>query len=96
MGRKRKQYSEKFKARVALAAIREDKTQAQLAAQFGVSAAMISRWKLQLLKQAPELFSDGRKSAAPDNQKLVSSLYEQIGRLQVELEWLKKNHDLLS
>ena len=86
---KRRVFSASFKAKVALAAARGDKTAAQLASQFGVHANQVAVWKKQLLEGAGELFVDGRTrraEAAADS----AELYEQIGRLKMELEWLKK------
>jgi putative transposase len=89
MGRKPGVHGAGFKAKVALAAARGDKTQGELARRFGVHPTQISVWKRQLLERSPELFEDGRrrKSAlGPSEQEL----YEEIGRLKVELDWLKK------
>jgi putative transposase len=89
MTRKRRVFSAAFKARVALAAVRGDKTTAQLAGQFGVHTSQITAWKKQLLEQAAGLFEDGRlrrDERAVDEQEL----FEQIGRLKMEVEWLKK------
>lgn len=91
MARKRRSFSGAFKAKVALAACRGDKTTAQLAAEYEVHVGQIAAWKKQLLEGAPELFEDGRsrretEQAANDQDKL----YEQIGRLKMEVEWLKK------
>ncbi len=89
MSRKRRMLGAKLKAKVALAAIRGDRTLAQLASQFEVTGTQVSAWKRKLLAEAGELFEDGRKrrvqEAASDE-----ALYEQIGRLKMELEWLKK------
>lgn len=89
MSRKRRVFSASFKAKVALAAAKGDKTTAQLASQYGVYANQISAWKKQLLAGAPELFADGR-SRQQDSSSQEAELYEQIGRLKMELEWLKK------
>lgn len=89
MGKKR-QLTAGFKAKVALAAARGDKTLAELASQYGVYPNQISAWKKQLVEGMPELFEDGRKRKRAEADPDVSQLYEQIGRLQVELEWLKK------
>ena len=89
MGKKR-QLSAGFKAKVALAAARGDKTFAELASQYGVYPNQISAWKKQLVEGLPELFEDGRKRKRGEEDVEVSHLYEQIGRLQVELDWLKK------
>jgi putative transposase len=89
MARKRRTFSGSFKAKVALAACRGEKTTAQLAAEYGVHAGQVTAWKKQLLEGAAGLFEDGRskhvETAAPEEE-----LYEQIGRLKMEVEWLKK------
>ena len=78
-----------FKARIALAALKGDKTLAELASQFGVHATQISTWKQRLLEGAPNLFEDRRrKQRAEENNQ--EELFEQIGRLKMEVEWLKK------
>ena len=87
--RSRKTYDAPFKAKVALAAVRGDKTTAQLASELGVHTSQVTAWKKQLLEQAAGLFEDGRTrrdEQAADEQEL----YEQIGRLKMEVEWLKK------
>lgn len=89
MSRKRRTFTSSFKAKVALAAAKGDKTTAQLASQYGVYANQISAWKKQLLSGAPELFADGRRQADSATTK-EEALYEQIGRLKMEVEWLKK------
>lgn len=88
MSRKRRTFSGVFKAKVALAAIRGDKTTAELASEFGVHGNQVSAWKKQLLQGAPGLFADGRNREA--HGVAEEELYEQIGRLKMELEWLKK------
>jgi transposase-like protein len=89
MTRKRRVFGAAFKAKVALAAVRGDKTTAQLASEFSVHTSQVTAWKKQLLEQAVGLFEDGRQrrdeSAANEQE-----LYEQIGRLKMEVEWLKK------
>ena len=89
MTRKRRVFGAAFKAKVALAACRGEKTTAQMAAEFGVHAGQITAWKKQLLEGAAELFADGRskRGEEPSNEQ---ELFEQIGRLKMEVEWLKK------
>lgn len=89
MTRKRRLLGAKFKAKVALAALRGDKTVSQLAGQYGVHGNQVSSWKRKLLEEAAALFEDGRKSSKRDEASELE-LYEQIGRLKMELEWLKK------
>lgn len=89
MKRKRRVFGGAFKAKVALAAIRGDKTTAQLAAEFKVHASQVVAWKRQLLDQAPSYFEDGRQRRE-DSAANEQELFEQIGRLKMEVEWLKK------
>ncbi len=91
MAKKRRTFTPAFKAKVALAAARGDKTLSQLAPKYGVHVNQISKWKAQLLSGAAELFEDGRARRTEDNDKEEATLYEQIGRLKVELDWLKTN-----
>jgi putative transposase len=90
MSRKRRVLGAAFKAKVALAAARGDKTTAQLAAEFSVHTSQVTAWKKQLLEQAAELFEDGRRKSRDENSADEEELYEQIGRLKMEVEWLKK------
>jgi putative transposase len=76
-------------AKVAVAAVKEVHTVSELASQFGVHPAQIHKWKRRLLDGAGELFTrPGKRGQDDDNE--VAELYEQIGRLKMELEWLKK------
>jgi putative transposase len=90
MARKRRSFSGAFKAKVALAACRGDKTTAQLAAEYEVHVGQITAWKKQLLEGAAELFEDGRSKRGAEDTANDQELYEQIGRLKMEVEWLKK------
>jgi transposase len=89
MSRKRRMFTASLKAKVALAAASGEKTTAQLASQFGVHASQVTAWKKQLLDRAAELFVDGRQRR-DDSKADEQQLYEQIGRLKMEVEWLKK------
>lgn len=91
----RKKYSAAFKAKVALEAIKENRTSAELSSAYGVHTTMITRWKRQLLEQLPDLFSDKAKRKDKNKEELIASLYQQIGQLKVELDWLKKKSELL-
>jgi transposase len=90
MARKRRVFGAAFKAKVALAACRGDRTTAQLAAEHGVHASQVAAWKRQLLDGVAELFEDGRSRRGEDTAAPEEELYEQIGRLKMEVEWLKK------
>ena len=87
---KRKQHTAAFKAQVALAAIKGDRTANELAGHFGVHPTLIHAWKKQLLAGAEEVFGSGAKAAARDVEQEQAALFEQIGRLKMELEWVKK------
>ncbi len=92
MARTRRRFDGKFKAKVALEAIRELKTINEIAKQFKVHPNQVTTWKKQLLAGAEEVF-EGNGSVASkkkDDEPEAAELYEQIGRLKVELEWLKK------
>jgi transposase-like protein len=90
MGQIRKRHSAAFKARVALEAVKQDKTIAELAKEHQVHPVQISQWKKQLLDGLEDLFENGSASRRPDPEKVQTELYEQIGRLQMELAWVKK------
>ena len=89
MSRKRRAFGGSFKARVALAACRGEKTTAELASQYGVHASQVTAWKKHLLEHVSELFEDGRRRAGESSAD-AEELYAQIGRLKMEVEWLKK------
>lgn len=92
MGKKRVTHTAAFKAKVALAAVKQEKTGSQLASQFKVHPTVIAKWKAKLLDQAAEIFADGR---AKKQQEIpsVDELYQEIGRLKMELDWLKKKSE---
>lgn len=90
MAAKRRRIEAGVKAKAALAAVRGDRTTSQLASAFGVHGTQIGQWKRRLVEGATELFSDDRRRESQDQESLVAELYEQIGRLQMELGWLKK------
>ncbi len=90
MAGKRKQHTPAFKAQVALAALKGDRTVNELASQYGVHPTLIHGWKKQLLASAEQVFTNGRHAATADTEAQKAELFEQIGRLKMELEWLKK------
>ncbi len=95
MPAQRRQFSPEFKARVAVEAIRGLKTTSELAAQYGVHPVQISQWKKQALGGLCDVFSDKRKKAAEEQAATEAELYQQIGQLKVELDWMKKKAGLL-
>jgi len=90
MGRKRRTFTDKFKAKVALEAVKGMKTLAELAAEYQVHPNQISDWKKQLLANAPELFALGKRHRAKTEEELTAPLYEEIGRLKMDVKWLEK------
>lgn len=96
MGRIRKNYSSAFKAKVALEAIKKEKTMSQLSSEYGVHSNQINQWRKRLLEELPEVFSKKKQKKEKDTEDLQDELYRQIGQLKVELDWLKKKAKLLS
>jgi putative transposase len=90
MGVQRKVHSPGFEAKVALAAHNADGTVNQLAGHFDVHPTQIHAWKKQLLAGAESIFANSAKVASADAEARLAELYEQIGRLKIELEWMKK------
>jgi len=86
----KRHFSAEFKARVAREALKEQKTLAELAAEYEVHPSQIAQWKKQLLDALPDVFSRGGGRDAKREEKLKDRLYRQIGQLQVEVDWLKK------
>lgn len=89
MGKKRKKHSASFKARVALDAFKADKTSAELISNYQVSSGQISTWKKRLLQNAPQIFESNSQRVI-DEEAITGPLYQEIGRLKMELDWLKK------
>jgi len=90
MAGKRKIHTPAFKAQVALAALKGDRTVNELASQYGVHPTLIHGWKKQLLTGAEQVFTNGTQVGTGDAEAQKAELFEQIGRLKMELEWLKK------
>ncbi len=86
----RKRYSKELKARVALAAIKGQKTANELASEYEVHASQINTWKKQALEALPEVFGRGQGREEAQREAERDRLYQQIGKLRVEVEWLKK------
>jgi putative transposase len=86
----RKNYTGRFKAKVAVQMIREQDTVAELSSQYEVHRSLLIRWKKEALEGLPSVFSTAKKKTDNNNQKLIDELYKQIGQLKVENDWLKK------
>ncbi len=92
----RKQHNADFKAKVALEALKGLKTINELASEHGVHPTQINQWKKQVLDALPDLFSNRKNQRQKSQEDLTASLYQQIGQLKVELDWLKKKSGLAS
>ena len=90
MGRQRRKFSSALKAQVAIEAIKGHRSVAELAGDHQVHPSQITQWKKQLLASAEQLFSDRRVSEKKDQEELLAKLYQQIGQMKVELDWLQK------
>jgi len=86
----RRKHTPSFKAKVALEAIKEQKTSAEMASEYQVHPGQIRNWKTIAKKGLIDLFSDKRRSKDQDKEKLIEELYRQIGQMKVDLDWLKK------
>ena len=91
----RKSYDAAFKARVALEAVKGEKTMAQLSSEYGVHVNQIGQWQKRLLQELPDVFSERRRKKEDETEEMTAELYRQIGQLKVELEWLKKKSQQL-
>jgi putative transposase len=91
MSRKRKKHTEAMKARVALEAIKGVRTLSELSAAYGVHSTVIAQWKRQLVQGEPDVFCRGK--TARTEEELTAPLYEEIGRLKMEIDWLKKSFE---
>jgi transposase-like protein len=88
MGQKRKKHTEEFKARVALEALKGVRSLSELSSAYSVHPIVIGQWKRRLVENAKEVFS--RSNGKSNAEETIASLYEEIGRLKVEVDWLKK------
>lgn len=87
---KRKNFTSKFKAKVAIEALKGHQTVNQIAAECDVHPTQVNMWKKQLLEESVDIFSKGRKQQTENTEEEKDKLYSQIGRLKVEVDWLKK------
>jgi len=95
MAGQRKRYDAALKAKVALEALKGQRTANEIGSAYSVHPNLVAQWKKQVLEQLPEIFSSGRARAVQDEESLRNELYQQIGQLKVELDWLKKKSGLL-
>lgn len=86
----RKRHDAAFKARVAIEALKADKTMAQISSEYGVHVNQIRQWRQRLLDEIPNVFTDHRRKKEKENEEMTDELYRQIGQLKVEMDWLKK------
>ena len=94
MAKKRKRYSAEEKFRVALEAVKGEKTINEIASEYGIHPNQISNWKRELLSEGASVFGKGNSNKEKEQEKREAELYEQIGRLKMEIEWLKKKSGL--
>ena len=90
MARKRRRHSDQFKFRVALEATKGFKTLNEIASEYNLHPNQVSSWKKKLLEEGPAVFSSNAARQLREQEARETELYEQIGRLKMELEWLKK------
>lgn len=90
MGKTRRRHTAKFKAKVALEAIKEQKTANEIASAHEIHPTQLSQWKKELIDGAEQLFSNRRAKKEEEHEQEKVRLYEEIGRLKMEVEWLKK------
>jgi transposase-like protein len=93
VGQNRKQYSAAFKFKIALEAAKKEKTISQIASENNLHPNQVSNWKKQLLTEGTGLFEKQNSRRQKEQETREAALYEQIGRLKMELEWLKKIAD---
>jgi transposase-like protein len=88
----RKNYSSELKARIVLEMLKEELTTSQIAAKYNIHQTIINKWKNIILEGIPEFFADPRKKSLAEREKdaTLEDLYRQVGKLSMQLEWLKK------
>jgi transposase len=94
MKRHRRQFSADWKAKIALEAIKGQRTIQEIASHYEVHPNLVTHWKKELLERAAEIFLSGKTTEAKADEELKAELYQQIGKLQVEVDWLKKKSGL--
>jgi transposase len=88
---KRKSHTKHLKSKVAVAAIKGQQTANEIASEFGIHVSQVNRWKKEALESLPLVFGNTQAKAEKEAEKERDRLYQKIGKLQVEIEWLKKN-----
>jgi transposase-like protein len=88
----RKNYSAELKSRVVLEMLREELTTSQISAKYGIHQTVLNKWRNVIIEGLPELFADPRKKSPAEREKdaTIEDLYRQVGKLSMQLEWLKK------
>lgn len=94
MGKKRVRHSAEFKGKVALEALKGVKTVNELASQYQIHPTQVSQWKRQVQEHVNELFAHGQGKGQPAAEAVQAKLYEEVGRLKMELDWVKKTAGL--
>jgi len=94
MTKQRRNFSSEMKARIAVEAIKSQKTIQEIAGHYGVHPNQVTKWKRQALELMPQLFADHGLKGNETDEVLKAELYQQIGKLQVQLDWLKKKSGL--
>jgi transposase-like protein len=92
MGQTRKNHSKEFKAKVALEALKGLHSVGELGSRYKVHPTQIAQWKKQLVEHAPQIFERGRCGGVADAEVLTAALYQEIGRLKMEVDFLQKKH----
>jgi transposase len=88
---KRKKYSKELKTKVALAAIKGNQTANEIASEFGIHVSLVNRWKKEAIEALPLVFGESRAKQDKEIEIERERLYQKVGKLQIELDWLKKN-----
>jgi putative transposase len=91
-----KKFDAQFKAKVAIEAIKGERTLAEIGSIYEVHPNLVGQWRKLLLEKSVEIFSNKQQRDKESTEKLQSELYQQIGQLKVELDWLKKKHRLIA
>lgn len=93
--RQRKTYTTEFKVKIALEAIKAQRTINEIASHYGVHPNLVTQWKRQAIESLPDVFSSKSDQRAKESEELEARLYQQIGQLKVELDWMKKKVGVL-